>query len=71
MLHPDADLSRKERGHRGVRPRHPETGNPSGRPEEGSSSGSVRVYFVVLPARYGGRNPERLGDPAPRRYDVR
>jgi hypothetical protein len=22
----DADLSRKERGHRGVRPRHPETG---------------------------------------------
>jgi len=46
MLHPDADLSRKERGHRGVRPRHPETGGPPGQPEDGSSSDSVRVAFV-------------------------
>ena len=46
ILLPDADLSRKERGHRGVRPRHPETGGPSGQSEEGSSSGSVRVDFV-------------------------
>jgi hypothetical protein len=42
----DADLSRKERGHRGVRPRHPDTDGPPGQAEEGSSSGSVRVAFV-------------------------
>jgi len=50
MFLPDADLSRKERGHRGVRPRHPETDGPPGQSEEGSSSGSVRVAFVNAPA---------------------
>jgi hypothetical protein len=42
----DADLSCKERGHRGVRPRHPETDGPPGQAEEGSSGNSVRVAFV-------------------------
>ena len=46
-VHSRRGLELKERGHRGVRPRHHETGSPSGRPEDGSSSGSVRVYFVV------------------------
>jgi hypothetical protein len=38
MFFPDAEPSRKERGHRGVRPRHPSR-SAARRAGEGSSSG--------------------------------
>ena len=55
--HPDAEPSRKERGQRGVRPRHPNRDRPSGRaPGRVPQAARDRVAFVR-----SGRRRARLG----------
>ena len=59
-LHPDAEPSRKERGQRGVRPRHP--------PGEGSRASSGEKAFGLDPTgSSSGLDPRRFRSCAARR----